>query len=742
MKSNKVMKRLLAYICAVTIVIANMAGYKAVTTGAATVPSGYTLQPQDWVPLGTELKTLTAQDGTVEHYAKWSIYAGSWSGSTVATKGGSDADETLSLFVMSRDNWDVWALQAARIFVGLTPGAEYDYSISWTEVQENGATTVHPISGTETADANGMVMVKFNFEYAAVNSYLNVTSATIRTKGTLPTEPETSESSTNPSGETPTSGGNTSGSNTGCTYSFVDAHESNMTNIMNDYLGTENGVENYARRTGISATASSQSDDAHPAQTIVNYNSTDRWQSNTAQDTPQWAAVDLGQKFEIKTVKLVWEATQAVEFEIQVSDTGAENSYTTVAALTVEKQSNFRVDTIVLNNTYKTQYIRIYMTKNNNGTSTDYKLYKIGLYGTAGTTPGGETPSTGETTPGGETPPVSGNTSGCTYSFIDAHESNMTNIMNDYLSTENGVENYARRVDVTATASSQSDDAHKAQIIVDYNSTDRWQSNTAQDTPQWVAVDLGQKLGVKTVKLVWEATQAVEYEVQVSDTGEENSYTTVAALAVEKQGNFRVDTIVLNDTYKTQYIRIYMTKNNNGTSTDYKLYKIGIYGTAGTTPGDETPSTGETTPDKETPSIGTTVPGGNETTTPDGTEQTTASGIKQTTVAPETTKTATETVSVGKTKVKKVTKKLAAKKAKISLKKISGAQYQVKVSTTKKFKKKNTITKKVKKAKFVIKSKKIKGKKTLYVKARAYKIVNGKPYYGKWSKVKKIKIKK
>ena len=88
-------------------------------------------------------------------------------------------------------------------------------------------------------------------------------------------------------------------------------------------------------------------------------------------------------------------------------------------------------------------------------------------------------------------------------------------------------------------------------------------------------------------------------------------------------------------------------------------------------------------------------------------------------------------------------KTLASKKAKITLKKISGAKYQVKVSTTKKFKKKNTVTKKkVKKAKFTIKSKKIANKKVLYVKARAYKVVNGKTYYGKWSKVKKVKIKK
>lgn len=116
-----------------------------------------------------------------------------------------------------------------------------------------------------------------------------------------------------------------------------------------------------------------------------------------------------------------------------------------------------------------------------------------------------------------------------------------------------------------------------------------------------------------------------------------------------------------------------------------------------------------------------------------------------TTVTPPITKESTPTsgtILVAKTKVKKVTKKLLSKKAKISLKNISGAQYQVKVSATKKFKAKDSVTKKVTKATFTINNKKIKNKKVLYVKARAYKVVDGKTYYGNWSKVKRVKVKK
>ena len=59
----------------------------------------------------------------------------------------------------------------------------------------------------------------------------------------------------------------------------------------------------------------------------------------------------------------------------------------------------------------------------------------------------------------------------------------------------------------------------------------------------------------------------------------------------------------------------------------------------------------------------------------------------------------------------------------------------------KKFKK-VVLKKTVKKTSFTLKSKKLKNKKKLYVRARALKKVGKKTYTSKWSKVKKVKIKK
>ena len=102
-----------------------------------------------------------------------------------------------------------------------------------------------------------------------------------------------------------------------------------------------------------------------------------------------------------------------------------------------------------------------------------------------------------------------------------------------------------------------------------------------------------------------------------------------------------------------------------------------------------------------------------------------------------TTKTA-PTVKVPKVKIKKATKKISAKKLKVTLKTAKGVKgYQVMISTSKKFKK--AKVKNYKKAKFTIK--KLKANKKYFIRVRAYKVVNGEVYYGKWSK-RKVKFKK
>ena len=99
-------------------------------------------------------------------------------------------------------------------------------------------------------------------------------------------------------------------------------------------------------------------------------------------------------------------------------------------------------------------------------------------------------------------------------------------------------------------------------------------------------------------------------------------------------------------------------------------------------------------------------------------------------------------VTVKKATLKSV--KAGKKYFKASWKKLSGVTgYQLQYSTSKKFTKKTTKTKSLKKTTLTVK--KLKSKKKYYIRVRAYKTVkqNGKSktYYGNWSSLKNTKIK-
>lgn len=86
----------------------------------------------------------------------------------------------------------------------------------------------------------------------------------------------------------------------------------------------------------------------------------------------------------------------------------------------------------------------------------------------------------------------------------------------------------------------------------------------------------------------------------------------------------------------------------------------------------------------------------------------------------------------------KQTASIKTTKVKLTVKKVKGAKkYQVKYSTSKKFKK--SKTKKITSKKNKITIKKLKANKKYYYKYRTYKKVNGKKVWSKWSKTKRLK---
>ena len=111
------------------------------------------------------------------------------------------------------------------------------------------------------------------------------------------------------------------------------------------------------------------------------------------------------------------------------------------------------------------------------------------------------------------------------------------------------------------------------------------------------------------------------------------------------------------------------------------------------------------------------------------------SSLPDHTPSPSVTPSGTE---VKKAAIKSVKNK-KGKKAVIRWKKVKGASgYQIAYAVNKKFKKKKTKSV----TKTTVTLKKLKKKKTYYIKVRAYKKIKGEKVYGKWSNVKKVKIKK
>lgn len=232
-----------------------------------------------------------------------------------------------------------------------------------------------------------------------------------------------------------------------------------------------------------------------------------------------------------------------------------------------------------------------------------------------------------------------------------------------------------------------------------------------------LGVDLGKTYKVSSVAFKWENAYATEYNIQVSKDGK--AYDTVKTMTADKAETIEVP---LDEAVEARYVRIECVKNaiNYG----YSLWEMGVYGT----------EVAEVETTTNTPVV---EPGTGETTTP-------AKQNETTTVAP-TTKAISTTAApatVKKTTVKATAKKLSSNKVKLSVKKVAGAsKYAVQISTTKNFKK--VVAKKTsKKAVFTVKSKKLKGKKKLYVRVKVYKKVNGKTVASQWSKATKIRLKK
>ena len=410
--------------------------------------------------------------------------------------------------------------------------------------------------------------------------------------------------------------------------------------------------------------------------------------------------VDLGKTYKVSSVAFKWENAYATEYNIQVSKDG--KAYDTVKTMTADKAETIEVP---LDEAVEARYVRIECVKN--ALNYGYSLWEMGVYGTevaevetTTNTPVVE-PGTGETT----TPAKQDETT--------------TPAKQDETTTPAPV---APTVPVAAEK--------------DWSAEDFISSSDATYNDTYKAIKDG---AINEIVNIQPADDTLGLYVSFADAdfgtitvnGKTADIKAAGAGIWFKLSNFTdmYNDVVITNGAGTVKATLYVY-NKNGVDNSKKDDET-------TTPAkqDET-----TTPAKQDET--TTPAKQNETTTPAKQNETTTvaptTKAISTTAAPATVKKTT----VKKTTVKATAKKLSSNKVKLSVKKVAGAsKYAVQISTTKNFKK--VVAKKTsKKAVFTVKSKKLKGKKKLYVRVKVYKKVNGKTVASQWSKATKIRLKK
>jgi hypothetical protein len=334
---------------------------------------------------------------------------------------------------------------------------------------------------------------------------------------------------------------------------------------------------------------------------------------------------------------------------------------------------------------------------------------------------------------------------------------------------------------VVASAATE-DEQFPARNSIDGKMDTSWQSKEKEN--QWILIDLGKVKPIRSVCILWGDASAEDYMIQTSKDGK--SFRTAAYVTDARSWgqNDKRDTVIIDNDVEGRFVKL-IPKLGYST-TYYEIYEVAVYGSDDSVdiePGteetseentteeisteentteesstveittDETTTSEESTSEESTGEISTGEETSNEITSGEMTtnESTTAEiTTKEETRAEVTTvekTTATKPtvaipVKIGQASIKKVEKKKkSAKTIKVILNKTNDAAgYQVAVYNDKKTAKKNKkaiITKIVKKLKFEIVSKKLKNKKDLYVRVRAYKLNGKKKVYGSWSALKK-----
>ena len=463
--------------------------------------------------------------------------------------------------------------------------------------------------------------------------------------------------------------------------------------------------------------------------------------------------VDLGKTYKVSSVAFKWEGAYATEYNIQVSKDG--KAYDTVKTMTADKAETIEVP---LDEAVEARYVRIECVKN--ALNYGYSLWEMGVYGTEvaeveTTTPVVEPGTVETTTPAKQdetttpakqdetttpapvvpTVPTAAEKDWSAEDFIGSTDATYNDT---YKAIKDGAINEIvniQKADDTLGLYVSFADADFGTITVNGKAADIKVAGAgiwfklSNFTDMYSDVVITN--GAGTVK----ATLYV-YNKNGVDNSKKDDETTTPAKPTVAPTTVAPTTVAPTTVAPTTVAPTTVAPTTVAPTT-----------VAPTTVAPTTVAPTTVTPTTVAPT--TVAPTAKPTVAPTTVAPTAKPTVAPTTVAPTTKAISTTAVptTVKKTTVKKTTvkataKKLSSNKVKLSVKKVAGAsKYAVQISTTKNFKK--VVAKKTsKKAVFTVKSKKLKGKKKLYVRVKVYKKVNGKTVASQWSKATKIRLKK
>ncbi|HEX2880836.1 MAG TPA: discoidin domain-containing protein, partial [Polyangiaceae bacterium] len=131
-------------------------------------------------------------------------------------------------------------------------------------------------------------------------------------------------------------------------------------------------------------------------------------------------------------------------------------------------------------------------------------------------------------------------------------------------------EGLVQAVGATASSIEGNNSNYTASKAIDSSMTSRWSSQFSD--PQWLKIDLGSVRAIKKVVLTWQNSYSTDYDLQVSNTGVDGSWTTVHTNAAGNGGTDEVDNLAASGRYLRMFSRKRKTQYGNSLH-DVKVYE-------------------------------------------------------------------------------------------------------------------------------------------------------------------------